>query len=173
MRYIMPKSTTTARRFPVDNCFYNALAVHGPAADVATFKKQAVGYDPEMTTKERRKVKPCALNFHSLVPIPDRLLKAGDPTGQHWEDWEAKHWGVAGGALFEHKAAGVLCIVEEGKPNVLWYSFDTFGRPPIKFLKQVSKKWPTLLFLLHYQEEGATRIGIAKVKAGKAEHYQL
>lgn len=131
------------------NWSLNALAVHGPATDVATFKKQAVGYDPKMTTEERAGAKPCALNFHSLMPIPDQVLKAGGPPCRERDDWQVKHWGVTRGASIEGDPAGVECIVEEGKPNVLWYSFDTPWDPPITFLKQVSKKWRTLLFLLH------------------------
>jgi hypothetical protein len=144
--------------------------VYGTAKDLAKFKKQAVGYSPWMTSEERAKEKPCGLNFHSLVPIPDQVLKADDQTMGNWTD---EHWGAFGGASYSGDASEVDALVGKGVPAVLLYSLDTRWVPPIAFLKNVSKKWPTLLFLLDYTGEGLEFIGIAKAKAGEIEHYQV
>ena len=49
------------------------LTIIGPKVDVQAFKAKAVGPSPW----EEPEGEPDALNFHSLVPIPEEVLKAG------------------------------------------------------------------------------------------------
>jgi hypothetical protein len=51
----------------------NKLTIAGPGPDVQEFKTKAVGHSPWEEPEEE----PDALNFHSLVPVPEEVLKAG------------------------------------------------------------------------------------------------
>jgi hypothetical protein len=56
----------------------NNLTMTGPEADIQAFKAKAVGHSPWAEPEGD----PGLLNFHSLVPVPDEVLKAGyDPAG--------------------------------------------------------------------------------------------
>lgn len=149
----------------------NTLQVYGPAREVARFKKQAVGFDPWMTAKQRVSTKPCQLNFYSLVPIPKKVLKA--PCDETTYNWKIENWGCKWGASLGGDPADVQCMFAEGTTNILWDPFDTPWNPPLAFIENVSKKWPTLLFLLDYNEPGNAFKGIAQAKAGKIENYQI
>ena len=56
----------------------NKLTITGPEADVQAFKAKAVGHSPW----EEPEGDPDALNFHSLVPVPEEVLKAGYEIGR-------------------------------------------------------------------------------------------
>ena len=59
------------------NWCLNKLTITGPEADVQAFKAKAVGHSPW----EEPEGDPDALNFHSLVPVPEEVLKAGYERG--------------------------------------------------------------------------------------------
>ena len=42
------------------------------------------------------------------------------------------------------------------------YEFYTAWSPPIEFLQNVAVQWPTLLFVLEYEEPGVAFKGLAK-----------
>lgn len=138
----------------------NKLAVYGPEADVIRFKEQAVGYEPWSHIKDQEQ---SGLNFHSLVPIPPEVLSAGyDPAGY---DWEVVNWGCKWGA---HDAE----LADEWEGH-LTYTFSTAWAPPVPFLANLAPHWPTLLFLLDYEELGMGFKGITKVKDAVVEDHCL
>jgi hypothetical protein len=51
----------------------NKLTVTGPEEDVRSFKEKAVGHSPWLKPEGE----PSVLNFHSQVPVPEEVLKAG------------------------------------------------------------------------------------------------
>ena len=128
----------------------NELRVSGPAEDIARFKQQAVGFSPWNAPPKDEK--PSPLNFHSLVPIPDGVLKAGYEDAGY--DWENNHWGCKWGACHAD-------LVDDNGSE-LFYSFDTAWAPPIGFLDGVAKLWPSLIFVLEYEEGGMGFKGLAK-----------
>jgi hypothetical protein len=137
----------------------NQLMVRGPIEEVARFKRQAEGHYPWMTSEEKGSKPPSLLNFHSLVPIPEGVLKSGyDDAGYNWEK---NNWGAKWGAC----DAGLEDECDEG----LMYSFHTAWSPPVAFLKNVSRQWPKLTFILDYDECGMGFKGIAK---GHGEHVE-
>jgi hypothetical protein len=148
----------------------NLLKVLGPENDIATFTKRAVGYAPWMTDKEKANEKPCQLNFHSLVPIPKEVVN-GDEAGI--EQWEKENWGCKWGASLGGARHEVVSVSAKTVPTIAAHSFDTPWGPPIPFLKTVSDKWPTLIFLLDYDEPNMQFKGIAQAKAGKTENYHI
>jgi len=136
----------------------NTLRVTGPGADVLRFKLQAVGLSPWDGAGEEN-----ILNFHSLVPAPPKVLAAGyDQTGYHWE---RANWGCKWGACQAQ-------LVDEWE-GMLIYSFDTAWSPPVPFLEKLAPKWPTLTFLLDYEETGMGFKGIARVAGNSVEDHCL
>ena len=144
------------------NWCMNKLTVTGPEADVQRFKEMAVGQSPWLRPGERPE-EPNVLNFHSLVPIPDEVLAAGYADAGY--DWEVAHWGCKWGARD-------ACILDEWDGHIE-YEFNTAWSPPIEFLEQVAKQFPSLLFLLDYDEPGMAYKGIAKFQAEQHEDHCL
>ena len=135
----------------------NTLRVFGPDEAVRKFKEKAVGYSPWDQTPEKDNV----LNFHSLVPVPEEVLAAGyNAAGFHWE---RQHWGCKWGACETQ-------LVDEWDGE-LQYAFETAWAPPIPFLKNLAPQWPTLKFLLDYEEFGMGFKGITKAAGAAIEDH--
>jgi len=126
----------------------NKLTITGPQAVVQAFKTKAVGHSPW----EKPEKPPDVLNFHSLVPVPKEVLKAGYESAGY--DWEMANWGCKWGA----SGPGIL---DEWGGRVE-YEFYTAWSPPIEFLQKVAVQWPALVFVLVYEEPGVAFRGLAK-----------
>lgn len=137
----------------------NHLTVTGEHEAVQRFKQQAVGHSPWETPHADEK--PNVLNFHSLVPIPDDILNAGYVAQGY--DWENNHWGSKWGACHAD-------LVDDNGSELL-YGFDTAWAPPIGFLGAVAKLWPTLTFILEYEEGGIGFKGLAKAQGETVEDH--
>lgn len=136
----------------------NQLRVFGPDEVVARFKEQAVGYSPWGHVKDQEHN---VLNFHSLVPVPPEILAAGYNDAGY--NWEREQWGCKWGACESH-----LADEWEGQ---LHYAFDTAWSPPIPFLEKLAPQWPTLKFLLDYEELGMGFKGITKAAGAVIEDH--
>jgi hypothetical protein len=137
----------------------NHLTITGPNEDIARFKQQAVGHSPwEPPLPDE---KPSVLNFHSLVPIPAEVLQAGYEDAGY--EWENNHWGCKWGACSAD-------LIDDNGDSLL-YGFDTAWAPPIKFLEAVAKLWPTLTFILEYEEGGMGYKGLAKAQGEHCEDH--
>ena len=126
----------------------NTLTITGPRGGCAAFKEKATGLCPWLKPEETEVE---MLNFHSLVPVPEEVLKAGYEAAG--EDWERENWGCKWGA-------DGTTIVDEGA--CITYEFYTAWSPPIEFLQTVAVQWPALVFVLAYEEPGIGFKGIAK-----------
>ena len=135
----------------------NELRVSGPPEDLTRFKEQVSGFNPWNIPGP--KDKPSPLNFHSLVPVPDHILKLGYANAGH--DWEIKSWCARSGA----------CDVDivDGDADYIIYHFDTSWGPAVPFIENVSKQWPSLTFILDYDEPGNGFKGICK---GQGQHFE-
>ena len=93
----------------------NKLTITGPKADVQAFKTKAVGHSPwEQPEKE-----PAVLNFHSLVPVPEEVLKAGyESAGYHWEveNWGCK-WGAGNATIVDEWPGCILTSLIQPGPH--------------------------------------------------------
>ena len=136
----------------------NTLRVSGPEEEVARFREQAKGFEPGMTPEPGQL--PEALNFHRLIPVPGQLLVN---ESLDFTDWEETHWGCKWGACNSQ-------IVDEWDERLI-YTFETPWSPPLEFIEQVSKEWPTLIFVLEYEESGNGFKGLARAEAGKLEDH--
>jgi hypothetical protein len=141
------------------NWCFNRLRVTGPDDDVARFRTQAVGFSPWHPHPAGSS--PAVFTFHSLVPIPAEVLAAGyDAAGYAWE---LQHWGCKWGA-------SEPSIADEWDDSVI-YEFDTPWAPPLAFMEQLSRQWPTLVFILDYEESGEGFKGLARAAAGVLEDH--
>ncbi len=126
----------------------NKLTITGPKEDVQAFKERARGRPPWWKPEEEPEV----LNFHSLVPIPEEVLKGDyDPAGYNWEmeNWGCK-WGAQDSTILDVRAGFIA------------YEFLSAWSPPEKFFQTVAVQWPTLEFVLDYEEPGMAFKGLAK-----------
>ena len=130
------------------NWCLNKLTVTGLESDVQAFKAKAVGHSPW----DEPEGEPVVLNFHSLVPVPEEVLKAGYESAGY--NWEMANWGCKWGA--ENPT-----ILDEWEGHVE-YEFSTAWSPPEQFLEKVAVQWPNLLFVLEYKEPGMAFKGLAK-----------
>ena len=135
------------------------LTVKGEFEEVQRFKVQAVGHSPWEIPPEDEK--PSPLNFHSLVPIPEEVLKAGYEAQGY--DWECNNWGGKWGACHAE-------LVDDNGSE-LFYGFDAAWAPPTPFLKQLGKLWPNLTFLLEYEEPGMGFKGLCKAHGDEFEDH--
>ncbi len=119
------------------------------------FKEKAVGYSPWYSEQDKAGEKPGPLNFHSLVPIPDEVLRKGYREAGY--DWERGEWGVKWGACHAE-------LVDEGRER-LFYIFDTAWVPPLGFIEKAANLWPTLTFVLKYEEGGMGFKGVVTAQA--------
>ncbi len=76
----------------------------------------------------------------------------------NWYDWKIQHWGTKWDVEAE--------LVEEGDDGYLEYQFDSAWSPPVTWLEHVSQEYPTLRFLLKYEEDGCAFMGRAKAIGG-------
>ena len=137
----------------------NTLRITGPETDVAAFKLKAVGHS--VWDKPPEDEAPSPLNFHSLIPIPDDVLKAGYEAAGY--EWEQKNWGCKWGACQAE-------LVDEWE-GCLIYGFDTAWSPPLAFIANVARQWPTLTFVIDYEEGGMGFKGLAKAQADAIEDH--
>ena len=60
--------------------------------------------------------------------------------------------------------------MDEGGSCII-YEFYTAWSPPIEFLKKVAVQWPSLVFVLAYEEPGMAFKGLAKFQSGIHEDH--
>jgi hypothetical protein len=139
----------------------NHLTVKGEAEEVQRFKVQAVGFNPWDTPQPDEK--PSPFNFHSLVPVPESVLKENYVEAGY--GWEMANWGCRSGD----------CDAElvKDKSGELLFGFGTVWNPPIAFLKHLGTLWPNLRFLLEYNEPGAGFRGMCKVQGDQCEDNRI
>jgi hypothetical protein len=140
------------------NWCHNQLTITGPEADVRSFKENAAGRCPWLKPEETEVE---ALNFHSLVSVPDEILQAGYEAAGY--DWERANWGCKWGA-------DNVTVLDEGGTCII-YEFYTAWSPPIEFLTAVAKQWPNLTFVLQYEEPGMAFKGLTKFQGDIQEDH--
>lgn len=157
----MGSSSTESKQKRMPNWCANKLTITGPKAEVLAFKERAVGHPPWSRPEELVSVEPSALNFHSLVPVPDEVLAGGYEKAGY--DWEKEHWGCKWGA----SEAGIVDQWE----GFIAYEFNTAWSPPLEFLEALAVKWPNLMFVLEYEEPGCAFKGLAKFQGENHEDH--
>jgi hypothetical protein len=164
----------------------NYLTVHGRERDVTEFVERARGSGPRYKqhllnyfqdlnnsgTQEQYD-----LCFHSLVPVPERLLARtygsqdeesarakpleGQSFSPHYEDrdWEVFNWGC--------KCGPHVVALNRLGPEEMSYDFDTPWTPPLEFVKRASLLFPLLIFTLKFCEPNTDLEGWCVVQCGQ------
>lgn len=154
---------------------HNTMYVMGDPQDIAAFREKAQGDSPW----EDEEGQTTALTFNSLLPIPIELLEPAnakpDCPSQRTKcepmdgayahgglsKWAGKYWGTDSDA--RRVTLNSDCDLR------LIYDFETAEGPPGLFLKQVSKAWPMLRFILEYKESVDCSIGLAEAENGSVD----
>lgn len=120
------------------------------------------------------------LDFNGTVPIPaeldggqspsnlpkakqlDLIMKYGHPD---WYSWQLANWGCKWGP-YEGVGDPDEVSYKNGKGKLI-YSFDTPWSPPVEWLLNTSKQFPTLKFENHCDEPGAGFKGTITIINGK------
>lgn len=130
------------------------LVVAGPAGDVRRFKKTA----RERPAFGRPRTRPLApLSFRALAPLGDRSPQClyGTSSQEPSDVWEDEPMTLG---------AGVLQVA---------YNFETPSAPPERLIVHVSKRWPSLRFVLGYVKLGTGAAGSIYVRVGKVTRYAV
>jgi hypothetical protein len=88
----------------------------------------------------------------------DRLLVVGPPA--ELKRFDSSNWSRQAGARY-------IDVLEFSKRRWM-HQFET-DEPPLDWLKRVSKRCPTLVFLLDYDDEDRGIKGLAKAYQGRLE----
>jgi hypothetical protein len=63
------------------------------------------------------------------------------------------------------------CDLLENSPKRFACQYQT-GCSPLEPLRRLSRRWPRLILLLHYEAESDRSMGLAKARAGQLEHWE-
>jgi hypothetical protein len=134
--------------------FNGKLVVAGPAADVRRFV-DAAREKPVFGRPPSRSLAP--LSFHALLPLGDRSPECLYGTSSQepsdvWENEPATH------------RMGVLQVA---------YNYQTQSAPPERWVGHLSKRWPSLRFVLGHVKPGTAVAGSIYVRAGNATRYTV
>lgn len=75
-----------------------------------------------------------------------------------WYDWCLSHWGTKWGDCHT--------VLNEGSDTHLDFLFDSAWSPPIDGLNHISTMFPTLVFILQYEELGMGFVGASRIQNG-------
>ena len=122
----------------------NTLVLKGEYSHRQEFVDKNRGFGMWDTAKEKEY---SALSFHAQVPCPKKHISKhkGNPSESGWYSWCLKHWGTKWDCYEES--------VEHHERYTV-YSFDTAWSPPVDWIKNVSKKFPHIMFENTWAEEG-------------------
>ena len=139
----------------------NFLRVTGPAEDLTRFQKQAAAVAPCQGRKADSP--PEAFSFQRLVTLPaKRRATVADPDeiGSPQQTW-----GCRSDAFRSEQ-------VETWEGGVV-YRFVTPWKPPTAFFLRVSELWPTLVFVLDYEEPQLAFRGLARAANGVLDYIHI
>jgi hypothetical protein len=126
-----------------NNYCENELRIVGPAGDISAFA-HAVESDDEL------------LSFQRLLPEPD-IGALGSPQG--WLNWRMTHWGCKWDAIDIERS--------QRSHTEIVYHYETPLGPALNPLRQASKRWPDLTFILGYAIPGSGNAGMVHLDGGR------
>ena len=156
----------------------NQLYITGDRVSVADFIKRVTN-TPEQTEKRRQKYD----ILQNLYPTPEALTNTisgffgkNDPEKQaelevkqaenrakygakDWYDWNCNNWGTKWGD------EDTDLVGSEGDTKIHFY-FNSAWSPPIEGIAHISKMFPSLEFVLSYEEMGMGFYGLATFDDG-------
>ena len=139
----------------------NFLRVTGPVEEVAQFKRQAAELKPRRGAPPNSM--PEELSFQRLVPLPEQSGTRN--FGTEGPGSPTEEWGCRSDALNTEQ-------VETWEGGVV-YRFVTPWKPPTAFFLRVSELWPTLVFVLDYEEPRVAFRGLARAANGVLDYIHI
>ena len=138
----------------------NFLHVSGPQRTLARFQTQATPAKTGVALPATQA--PEVFSFHRLVPAPSAPLqpitKAADLNTPRKRRWGCRS-----------EAWNSTC--EPTPDGGLLYLFVTARTPPLAFLREVSRRWPALVFTLDYDEPMLAITGHARAVNGRLQSF--
>jgi hypothetical protein len=134
----------------------NTLEITGNVKSIAAFKLKATtekgdfSFEPFLPLPKELDTGPCGQEV-----VPELIKKTG------YSNWYDRNCAILG---TKWDVNGVL---EVSKPAKLGYTFDSAWAPPILGVVAISKQYPTLEFVLGYDEPGEGFAGKVEIKGGK------
>lgn len=104
--------------------------------------------------------KPSPPPGHKAGPNELTRLLDGSLEPFDWYTWRLVHWGT------KWDLSEDIDVVMDYKKREIVYRFDTAWSPPTAWVTGVSKKYPTLVFRLEYEESGCDFEGHVVIKRG-------
>lgn len=93
-------------------------------------------------------------DFEMVLPTPRQLFE-----GNGWYNWRVSNWGT------KWEADGPT--VEQTSPEELTYRFFTAWSPPSPLIETLGMNFPSLCFVLEYDEPGNGFMGRLEVRSGQ------
>lgn len=128
----------------------NLLQITGVEEDIKAFKEKA-GSNPNNPF----------LSFEAFISCPN------SDTDDGWNviDWRIAHWGTKWDALY------TTLVVDT--PDQLVYRFDTAWSPPERWLSEMEKQYPRLVFEHLYAEPGVDFAGLSIYNVPLQSYYDV
>lgn len=154
------------------NWCVNKLVVSGPKEEISKFKEAVKGKSPVYYETEKEKQLYASLGLdekndsekfftlNSIVPVPEDVLQKGYSEAGH--KWQSENWGTKWDLNEED-----IEFYESNTEDKLFYEFDTAWSPPIPWVWNASKKFPSLGFEIMYFEPGMGFTGITIFENGE------
>lgn len=120
----------------------NTLVITGPDVDIRRFIHITKCDDKE----------PYVIAQH--MPIPDEFK------GDGWYAWCCTNWGTKWGD-YETE------LFKDAVDQAIFHYLTAWGPYSDEFLKKISEPFPTLTFLMQYEERGMGFLGVSVVRDGK------
>lgn len=137
----------------------NTMTINGDAKDIARFKKLAKAKDTDLSLA---KLYP-EPNYDEVKVKPTFPAISGDKdvdSKSAWWDWRVQNWGTK----WDLDAQ----LIDSNETSLI-YEFLSAWSPPVEWLRKVAADFPTLTFLLDYDEPGVGFKGYAKAENGEVE----
>ena len=120
----------------------NTLVITGPDVDIRRFI--------HITKCDEKE--PYVIAQH--MPIPD------DFKGDGWYTWCVNNWGTKWGDYETH-------LFKEEPDEAIFHYQTAWGPYSDEFLQKISEPFPTLTFLMQYEERGCCFLGVSVVRDGE------
>lgn len=132
------------------NWSYNTLTIEGPSEDI---DRLLAAIEATRNNEEERFRGGYSL-LRTFIPRPEAVVENGT-----WYDWSVTHWGTKWEDAMR---------VDEREDNRLTMRGETAWAPPIPGYTTVSAMFPTLTFIIDYDEEGGWFVGATRMVNGES-----
>jgi hypothetical protein len=100
------------------------------------------------------------LSMERFIPTPAELL--AEDAGTAWYQWRADNWGTKWDI-------GKEDLFADYDEEYITFSYPTAWSPNVEFWTFMSKKFPEVSIVHHYEEAGMCFKGVATYKAGEVK----